>query len=738
MFVKLGRFVTGRYKLVLIASGLFTVLCFYWMSRLELQTQMVDMLPGNEPEVIAYNSALKNFEGIDSIIVVIEGEESGIISYMEDVAPKFAKVKNVGKVIYRSERDFFRKNGLLLLKKKERESLSGMLKSSSLEEFIRGLNTNFEKEYISDGKSDKLSDDRRGLLTFLNTIEDFFKLMNKNSPEKERIKDIADEFLAGPRYMISPDRSLGIIDIRTPLEMTDINNIIPLIEELEKIAKKYREKHSVSAGLAGFFVLQRDEMNATKKDMGISFILSLFLITIIFLIGCKLFRFTILAGIPLMLGISWAMGLTYVIIGSLNMFTAMMGAILIGLGIDYAIHVITIFTEERFRGTDVKNSVMAVYGKVAKGIVTGSVTTAIGFMTFVLSSFKAFREFGLTMGFGILCTLAASIFVLPSLLMIFGGKDIRKKAGPSRAVKFYKKTVVAKPRLITGMIIILLILSVARYRSVTFTSDLKKIEPAGLESLELNDRLIEKFDFSSDITIGITKTVEEAHILKEAADDLDSVGAVSSIADFVPGKSDQKERMRALRRLKKEIKKSPEKKINAPGLAKEIKRLSDNIIEISDLSFMAGETKIVDKCDALIKSGIISSAENSITEKRFRPDAFQKTFIARLKKNVLGSNSGKIITPLNIPENIRGNYVGKDGTYLTAIYPGGDVWTDEFQPVYVSEIRSLDRALTGTSLMTLKIMKIAGTEGRKILIIVALVIFLVLIVDFRSLKYASL
>lgn len=737
MLNKLSKFIQKHFKLVLIISGIFTLLSIFWISKLNLNMRMQDMLPQDQPHVVAYQNALDNFVGIDMVPIIIEGDEKNIQAYIEHVSKELKQAEYVDAVIYQGEQKFLKKQGLLLIKQKDINAIKGMLLASSIKDFVKGLNNNFEKEYIEDQDTKKISKDRREMLAIFNTIEDFLNMLSSKNLDKENIKTLAEEFLIGPKYILSSDRKMGLMFIKTPISMTDIDLLIPFINNIESIVKANQKQFDISAGLTGFLVLQRDEMKFTQRDMRRSFILSLVLITIIFLIGFRLFRYTILAVIPLVVGIIWAMGLTYVTIGALNAFTAMMGAILIGLGIDYAIHIIAIYTEERSKGMCVADSIDQVFKKSVKGIITGSVTTAIGFGMFTFSSFPAFQEFGITLGLGILCTLCASIFILPSLLMVFGKPEIKKIVKFSAITKFYQYTVINRPLIPIIILAVLVVFALVRINDVSFTKNIKDIEPKGLESLELNDKLIEKFDFTNDVTIGVTKTIEEARKLKDAAEELNTVGMVDTIADYIPPAHEMKARLNNLAQIKKQMP-NISSNLYMQELKDELYRLEDNLIELSDLSYMGGEQKIVKRIDKLIESNLLLDTITAVEDNKQNLSFIQNNFIEHIHNIVLSANSSKPIGLDDLPQNIKDRYIGKDGSYLTNIYPKADVWTNDFQPLFIREIKSLGKALTGASLLSIETMSIAAKEGKKILIFVIIAIFIVLWIDFGSLKFALL
>ncbi len=734
MLAKIGDLIIKKYKLILGVTALVTLVAMFLSSKLIMKTQMMDMLPEDEPQVVSYKQALNNYEGIDMISIIIEGKESDIKKFIHTVQPKLLKVKDVGEVIYKNEVEFTGKNGLLLMKQKDLKSMKPLLQAGSLQGFIKGLNDSFEEEYISGGDSKKLSKDKQQMLQFFNSIEDLLLLLQGGKAVP--VEEVADAFIAGPRYLISPDRSLGVMFVKTPLDMNDFQPLIPLVNNIEKVVKTEAKTLNVTAGVAGILVLQRDEMAVTEQDMSKSFGLSLVLILLIFYFGFRLLRYSILALLPLIVGIILSMGITYLVIGSLNIFTAMMAVILIGLGIDYAIHIISLYTEVRVQGIGVEESVKLVFAKTAKGVVIGAITTAISFLMFSVSSFPGFREFGLVLGIGIISTLVVSIVMLPSLFMVFGKKDVARVKPQHTIFVSMEKMILTKPYLAVSLVVIFLILSIIKFPDLKFSKDIKDIEPKGLESLVLNDRLIEKFDISSDTVLTISNTMQEARQLKDKLEDLSTVGMIDSVVNYLPPKNLQTIRLQNISKLQNEIKEQPFKELNLEQLKEELGRLESNLLELSDLSFMGGEKKLVKHLDKLQKSGLINDLIKRAPSLKESLTSLQDQFMTRHRSNVLAMNGSNLIGVKDLPKRIRENYVGKDGSFLTLIYPEGDVWNEHFQPLFLKDMRSLGAPVTGTFILSEKVMQIAGSEGKKVMIYVVIAIFILLIIDFRSLKYA--
>lgn len=734
MLEKLGKFVVKNHKLVLIISLLITIVSIWGVSKLKIRTQMYDMLPKNEPMVKLYQYSTSNFHGLDTIILAVQGQNKrDIINYIEAVSPEIKKITGVDRVIDKNEIGYFEKNGLLLLSKNDDlNKMKGMLTASSLKDFVAGLNDNLETTYTNSGDSKKLSKDKTQLFSSLATSRDFAGTFSSKGPDKNKVVENSNEFLRGPKYLISSDGKMGLVLIRTSVSMIDMEPLEKMVNTIEKTAWSMQDRYNVKATLSGNHVIQRDELVTTKKDTGFTSLLSLVLIILIFYVGFKIIRFTLLAVVPLIVGIIWALGLAYFVIGSLNLFTAMVGAILIGLGIDYAIHIISIFSET--------GDVGMVYQKVARGVITGAVTTALGFGLFIISSFAAFKEFGFVLAAGIITTLLASLFILPALLVIFPlkvkGEEKRDLIGEGMSI--IERNLTKKPVLVIILVFLLFVLALFGIPRVQFDSKLESIEAKGLPSIEINKVVREKFNFGMDSSVFISKDLKGASGLKQKLDDLSAIGLIDSISNYVPAISDQKIRITKAQKLKVKVQKFPDKSLYPEKLKKELLRLEKNMIELSDLSYIGGEKDLVAKFDDLVKSKVFQNAANAVSDNRRNIEKFQNWFIGNLQKKVLASNTSRLLSVPDVPKQIVENYIGDDGNFLTIAYPSGDPWDMNYQEIYLAQLESLGEKGYDTVSMMLKVMWIAGEEGRFVLILTAIFMYIVLLLDFRSFKYATM
>jgi|GEM_PF-3284705 len=739
MLSKLGSWIIKHHWIVLIVAVVLTIGSLAAMTRLTMRMQIKDMMPEGDKEVELLDYALNNFKGMESVILAVEGDKNNIIAFIKEVVPKLEKLPGVDSVTYKTEVDFVEKNGLLLVDDTEDlENTEGMLTAASLKDFVKGLNDNFETTYTESGDSEKLSKDKTAMLMMLSTLNDFIKTFGLKNVSREKLLELSNEFVRGPTYMVSHDGSMGLVLVRTSIDLIDVEGTQIMVDGTRSLLEEYGPKHNVTGGVAGNLAIQRDEMIYTERDMRRTSLVAMLAILAIFYFGFRIMRLSLLAAVPMVLGIIWAMGFTAITIGNLNIFTAMMGAILIGLGIDYAIHIFSLYTEMRSKGQDVHASLQAVFDKVAKGIVTGAVTTALGFFVFILSSFKAFKEFGFVLGSGIIFTLLASIFVLPALIKIFPFKPMKFGGKLEEEISLAEKFLTAHARWIIGGVVLLLVVGAFGIPKVRFTSDWLDIEPVGMPSIETNRRIEDKFEFSSSYSMFVSQDLDAAARLKKKLDDLSTVGLIDSISQYMPESSVQKERLSIISKIKSRVPAGVNANLYAPQLKEELFRLQDNLIELSDLAYIGGEKRLVEKLDGIVESGVIEEALENVDKQAEGVRRFQSIFIENLQNKVRSMNSSKIITYSDVPKNIRQTYQGKDGKYLTIAYPTEDPWEYGYQQIHLAQLNSLkNETATGSIQMIISFMKVAAREGTRVLIYTVIFIYLILLLDFRSFKFAT-
>ena len=123
--------------------------------------------------------------------------------------------------------------------------------------------------------------------------------------------------------------------------------------------------------------------------------------------------FTIFAAITFMQGIGVLLERAD-IIASFNNITQIIPILLIGLGVDYGIHITSRYREEVGAGQDVDGAVRTAIRTVGLALALATVTTAIGFLTNVLSPVPALADFGVLAAIGIIVSFILTLTFFPA------------------------------------------------------------------------------------------------------------------------------------------------------------------------------------------------------------------------------------------------------------------------------------------------------------------------------------
>jgi predicted RND superfamily exporter protein len=148
---------------------------------------------------------------------------------------------------------------------------------------------------------------------------------------------------------------------------------------------------------------------------------SVLLVGAIFFIGFR--GWLPLFGMALCLLLSCLVALTLgqLLFGRLSMISVAFCAILVGLGVDFAILIIGRYQQARADGEPHQQAVATAIARLGRAVFFGALTTAVGFLALVLSGAMSFSQLGVLIAIGI---FVAGLFMC-SILFLFLGDDRR-------------------------------------------------------------------------------------------------------------------------------------------------------------------------------------------------------------------------------------------------------------------------------------------------------------------------
>jgi len=148
-------------------------------------------------------------------------------------------------------------------------------------------------------------------------------------------------------------------------------------------------------------------------------------------------------GLSLLLSCLVALALGLLIFGRLNMVTVGFCAILVGLGVDFAILIFGRYQQARTDGESHPEAISTAIQKFGRAVFFGALTTAVGFLALILSGSIGFSELGVLIAIGI---LFAGLFMCTILFLFVGhGEPAARHDWIFEAVKKYVAWSVRRP-----------------------------------------------------------------------------------------------------------------------------------------------------------------------------------------------------------------------------------------------------------------------------------------------------
>jgi len=753
---------------VIIAVLIIAVLAAISASRIRMDMRWADLLPMHDSKAREFDQIITEYKSASTFLIVVRGEEQQIKKFADAITPEIKELTQFfSRVDYKLDKEFLSNHALMLAEKKDLETSADMFKDLDLIPLLTSINDNFEEEYVGDEEALSTKEKENEAVRTLDGFHSWLKAMdtfitNPGVANSTLADSAVERFLYGDPYFISQDKRVLLMNLKANFSAMDIDKDIASTDSVQAILdRRLPDFPDVKAGIAGMIPLQKDEMEHTTKDMQFSSILAVVLVMVLFMLTFRIWSTPILAGLNLVISILIAAGGLGLVLGRLNMMTSMFAVILIGLGIDYAIHIISVYGERRAVDTDAVNAMQETLVRAGPGIVTGALTTAAAFFALAISVTQGIKEMGIVLGIGIICAMATTIILLPAILVarerVLARVTKKPTKQPHVEFKFLGeigRKIAAHPVFFLILAIVLTVVFFYQAITIKFDYNMLNLEPKGLATVELQDTIIEAFDLSPDFAMVTTSSIEESYEISEKLKEMPLVSMVENITDYIPPIEQQQERMPGVEKIRKIVsratKRTPISQANLNRLIDQLERLDMNIYELSQLAFIGGQDKVDAKAKSIIGDPEKDDSESSVLNlvEKIKQDPqntivqlnrFQGYYQPILRNKIYRMANPALITLEDLPEHVRNQYVNEKGDkYLVTIYPKEQVWNYEALTRFDKQMESVSPKITGTPPIFLHLIRLIGRDGLLATILTVIIVVLLLWVDFRSLRLALL
>ena len=564
------------------------------------------------------------------------------------------------------------------------------------------------------------------------------------------------EFSDGKMYVVSLRGAHDAHGEALPAE-----DVLARLDEV--LARVRTEMPGVDVGVTGEPSLEVDEMVSSERDSTHASLLSLVGVAVLFL-----FAFGTLVrpgfGITaLLMAMAWTMGFAALAIGHLNVLTVTCMPMLVGLGIDFGIQVISRYDEERLAGREPLDALVETFGGTGMSIVTAGFTTSVSFLAARFTGFRGIGELGLLAAAGLMFSLLAMMTVLPAQLLLYDKWLLRRQGegtlrrSPLEGLGAFEARLLGHPWVVLGLSALFTLacihasVNLSPFRvKVPFVANLKMLQSVGTPSVEWEDRLFANAGISIIPALMRADTLEQARDLQKRLEKIATVRSVESIAPMFP--TDQEEKLKLIPSIQRELGRLPTLREPLPSV--DLAALRRHLGDLRGIFFLvfpeaqaAGQHEIAAQVRDFVFSAdafLQHSASNPAAIVTRRLDAYQTAFFHDMaEKLALIRGDGCPVRPLtfaDVPVVLQHQLLGVDNKILLRIFPKEDIWDEGANQRFLKSLddASLGQVATGTPRQMLESTRLLR-QAYEVAGVYALVVIVVLVfLHFLSLSASLL
>jgi hopanoid biosynthesis associated RND transporter like protein HpnN len=566
-------------------------------------------------------------------------------------------------------------------------------------------------------------------------------------------------------YLESPTGKLVFVLVSPLVEEGTINAEQRAIAATRRVIDEVRIRHpGVEVGLTGTAVVDSDETAVATVDSAVASSVSLILITVLLIIAFHSVRMPLIVLASLLVGVGWSFGYLTIAIGHLQVLSVVFIAVLLGLGVDFGIHLDSTYEHVRRRHPDGAQAFGPALAETlrlsAPGIVTGALTTAAAFLTTAFTDFKGVAEMGIIASGGVVLCLISMFTVFPALLRLFRHSHRHVRPLENRVLPIFReqwiRPISRRPGLTLVIALVGITIASIGAMRLDVVYDLLSLHPEGVESVEWQERVIRDGGASIYFGVSIADTLEEAFERQERFAELPDVSSVGGIGLCNP--PDTSEKIMMQKEAGQALRPAMESALAAPPDRRASASTSELTTELAALQRMVAESTSRQDVPPLIMEGLVelrSVLDEAVSSYRAieipqrierveRIDAAWVRMRRQLARELELLLDPSPLTPGDFPASFMRPFVDvsdpTDPRYCLHIYPElpddpriTDPLSPLFLPAFVEDLVRVDPEVTGVVVQIQRSGELIWSSYRQAAITAMIVVLVLVWLVFRSL-----
>ncbi len=532
LFKKFSDIIFFHCGKILILFLILTAFSAYFSSKLFFESNFETLLPRTYDSVKALDDITKEFGGTGYLVLVVESDNlEKSKQFSAQLVKKLEKLPEVMYVNWRQPKKYFDDRKLLYVELSDLSEIKKRIKKK----------IDFEKQ-----KANPL---------FIDLLDEGYKLDLSDIEKKYEGKDVFRDY-----YVSKDGRELVLLVKPAGLagDLSFSKNLVNAAQRAIDETDPSKYDSSIKVSFTGRYKKQIDLNEQLQRDLKITGIGSTLLVIILLLLYFRQIRSLLLISVPIASGLLLTFASAYFMVGYVNIISAFLISILMGISADYGIVLYSRYKEERASGLDIRDGIEKMLSKTFEPIFVSGITTGLVFLSLTLAEFKGFSQFGLIASVGVFVNMFVFFTFFPALIIFFEKLiPISHIKNPGFEIKkvtnhFYLPVLAGS--------IIMVAYSVYGLKRASFEYNFSKIQGSNIPSFVLDERVNTIIGTSLTPDLALVDNLDEAkavsNLLEEKLKNPDTtIDTYASILTFLPENQDEK--LKELKEIKKILEESP-------------------------------------------------------------------------------------------------------------------------------------------------------------------------------------
>ena len=390
---------------VVLFSTLIAALSVWATMNLRVVQDLKILLPPDAPAITRLETLEARMGNLNDLFIEIKSpSRDANLAYGAALAARLEARSDIRFALFHQDRAFFEDHALLYVGVGDLLDLRQRVIDRIKQEVSANLDSGFEDEDAAAPTPPPKVADELGDL----------------SADELKKRYGIDEKL--PEYFEADEGRVVVIKARPTRGTTDPAFNKALLEGVAAdiaAAAPERFHPELKVSVEGAYVKRQKDVNSVAGDAASGTTVAAILLILSVGLYFRRVRAVPLIIVPLFLSVILALGYAYLRYGFLNLVSAFIFAVLLGVGIDFGLHVLSRYEFERTRGHGRPEALKIVLATTGMSTLTGAASTVGVYAVLMLADFQGFAQFGELAAVGVTAAALAVFTVLPAFLILF-------------------------------------------------------------------------------------------------------------------------------------------------------------------------------------------------------------------------------------------------------------------------------------------------------------------------------